>query len=61
MEPTRAAIAAIQNRVKGELSLLVEEAEALDDEAGQDRFNQITAGGVWEALYTLADAIDASR
>lgn len=61
MEPTRAAIAAIQNNLKGNLYSLVEREETLETEGAQQEFNNLTNNAVWEAVYTLADHIDALR
>jgi hypothetical protein len=46
---------------EGEMSLLIEQLEAgdeLEESEAQRRFSEIKASGVWEAMYTLADAID---
>lgn len=61
MEPTRAAIAAIHNKMKGELSLLLDKEPELTEDEAQNELTRITAEGVWEALYTLASAVDKLR
>jgi hypothetical protein len=67
MEPTRAAIAAIQNQLKGELSVLSESllAASADDDGTLDQlaeqFRSKTNQAVWEAINTLASHIDHLR
>jgi len=58
MKPTRAAIAAIHSRMKGELSALIEQLDELSEDEARGRLAEIQGEGVWEALYTLAEAID---
>lgn len=58
MDSARATINKIRNNLKGELSLLAEQIDELEDDDAQHRYAAVTSSAVWEGLQVLADRID---
>lgn len=59
MDTARSMLMDIHRTLKGDLSLLAENAETMDEDEAQSQFTALTSAAVWEALYVLAAKIDA--